>query len=133
MLLICYYIVQIVEKHKGNGRKNNMLDPEISNERKMREDQWLIKLRTVYPYGLNDSLNDHSSMKVVDTTGITALLFSPLPRTLSRPPRVHNHNNNTSQDSDSFFTKFLDLLNNRSHATNFLRRGLLSMNKMLLF
>ena len=127
------YVVQIVEKLKGNGRKNNMLDPEITKERKKREDQWMIKLRTVYPYGLNDSLNDQSSMKVVDTTGITALLFSPLPRTLSRPPRVHNHNNNTTQDSDSFFTKFFDLLaNNRGHAANFLRRGLLRMNKMNL-
>ena len=100
------YVVQIVEKLKGNGRKNNMLDPEITKERKKREDQWMIKLRTIYPYGLNDSLNNQSSMKVVDTTGITALLFSPLPRTLSRPPRVHNHNNNTTQDSDSFLQNF---------------------------
>ena len=63
-----------------------MLDPEITKERKKREDQWMFKLRTIYQYDLiNDSLNDQSSMKVVDTTGSTALLFSPFPRTLSRP------------------------------------------------
>ena len=27
------YVVQIVEKLKGNGRKNNMLDPEITSAR----------------------------------------------------------------------------------------------------
>ena len=33
------------------------MDWENTKERQKQEDQWMLKLRTVYPYGLNDSLN----------------------------------------------------------------------------
>ena len=56
------YFVQVVEKMSGSGRIGKEVDPQITKERRKREDQWMLKLRTVYPYGLNDALNE-----IVDT------------------------------------------------------------------
>lgn len=92
------YTVQVVEKLGGNGRLvNGEIDPEFTRERRELEDGWMIKLRTVYPYGLNDSLNStqdsnvqYSSREGVD--GIVGKLFPALPRQHSRPGRVHNKN-----------------------------------------
>ena len=39
--------------------------------------------------------------------------------TIFRTSRFHNHKNKTTQDSDSFFAKFVNLLANSGHAANF--------------
>ena len=51
--------VQIIEKLDGDGRNGGKcLDPRSTKERKERELHWMLKLRTVYPYGLNDRVGN---------------------------------------------------------------------------
>ena len=48
-----------MEKIEGNGKTaRNTLDSSITSRRKQREKPWLLKLRTIYPYCLNDCLVD---------------------------------------------------------------------------
>ena len=52
------HIIQVVEQMSSNGRlENGSIDLTIQKERKRREDGWMLKLRSVHPYGLNDGLN----------------------------------------------------------------------------
>ena len=92
------YFIQVVEQMSGNGRlANGEIDLGLAKERKRREDMWMLKLRTVYPYGLNDALNftpnsDEPYASREGVNGIVGKLFPRLPRILSYPKRVHNHN-----------------------------------------
>ena len=59
------FSVHIIEKLSGNGRlpshrKNvkGAVDPAITCLRRKKETDWMLKLRTVYPYGLNDRIGD---------------------------------------------------------------------------
>ena len=53
------YHVQILEKLEGNGRtERGALDASKTQERKAKEKEWMLKLRTVYPYGLYDRIGD---------------------------------------------------------------------------
>ena len=47
----CNFSYQILEKLNDN---DDNLDPAITKLRKTREDFWMKKLRTIYPYGLNE-------------------------------------------------------------------------------
>ena len=48
------YSVQIIEKLEGDGRtERNALNSQVTSLRKARETHWMLKLRTVYPFGLN--------------------------------------------------------------------------------
>ena len=51
--------VNIIEKLLGDGRDNDgKLDPAINRIRKKKETEWMLKLQTVYPFGLNDRIGD---------------------------------------------------------------------------
>ena len=51
------FSVQILEKIEGNGRTDRgAIDATQTAFRKQRELHWMLKLRTVYPYGLNDRI-----------------------------------------------------------------------------
>ena len=51
--------IQILEKLPGNGYlPSGEIDPEMMEIRKAREDIWIKKLRTIYPYGLNEKASD---------------------------------------------------------------------------
>ena len=53
------YTVQIIEKLEGTGRsERNVIKLDDSKYREKRELHWMLKLRTVYPYGLNDRVGD---------------------------------------------------------------------------
>ena len=59
------YNVQVFEVLNGNGRDiNNNVDPEVTTICREKETDWMLKLRTVYPYGLNDRIGNeyHSSL-----------------------------------------------------------------------
>ena len=48
------YSVQIIEKWQGNGRSSSgAIHLSQAVHRRKRETEWMLKLRTVYPYGLN--------------------------------------------------------------------------------
>ena len=50
------YNVKILETIKGNPKKNGKLDNTVTVLRRKREDYWMERLHTVYPYGLNNRL-----------------------------------------------------------------------------
>ena len=53
------YFVRIVEKLEGSGRDvNGEVDPSVTVIRRKKETEWMLKLRTVFPYGLNDRIGD---------------------------------------------------------------------------
>ena len=94
------YFVQVAERLAGDGRRaDGVIDPEFTKMRRNIEDSWMLKLRTVYPYGLNDDLNSPMNCKFpqYSSIGIIGKIFPPLPRQHARTWRTHNHNDHHSQ------------------------------------
>ena len=70
----------------------------------------MLRLRTVYPYGLNDDLNSSKNGKfpLYSTIGITGKIFPPLPRQhnrtgRTRTERTYNNNNAFEQNNNNNF------------------------------
>ena len=108
---------QILEKLPGTGyNTSGQLDPEMTKIRKAREDIWMKKLRTIYPYGLNEKASDKETDSSVLEPAI-GRLYPPLPRTTNRSSRSReNRNNHTSQIScHEFFDKLDYLLHHDIH------------------
>ena len=77
------YTVQILEKLPGTGRTaRGAIDPKVTCVRKSREDLWMLKLRTVYPYGLNDRCGD--DYMADQNNNLIGLKFPPLKRAFHR-------------------------------------------------
>ena len=57
-----YSVGKVLEKLDGNGRTaRGARDASITSKRKLREKEWMLKLRTVFSYGLNGWLCDDFS------------------------------------------------------------------------
>ena len=56
--------INILEKLCGDGRdKNGVVDSSITKIRREKETKYMLQLRTVYPFGLNDRIgNEYRSM-----------------------------------------------------------------------
>jgi len=53
------FSVNIIEKLPGDGRyEDNQMDPTVTSLRTKKEKNWMLTLRTVYPYGLNSRVGD---------------------------------------------------------------------------
>ena len=84
--------VQVIEEWDGNGRIDNdpqkKLCPSVAALRRKKETEWMLRLRTIYPYGLNMKVTDKSNMDKLDAVEgtIKGILFPPLPRSSVRPP-----------------------------------------------
>ena len=51
--------VNVTEKLPGSGRtEDTIMETSLNSLGKERELQWMFKLHTVYPYGLNDKIVD---------------------------------------------------------------------------
>ena len=101
---------QILEKLPGNGyNSSGELDPEMTKLRKSREDEWIKKLRTIYPYGLNEKASD----KETDSSTLQPAigkLFPPLPRSSRFIRSRDNRNNHSSNISCNDFFERLNYL-----------------------
>ena len=53
------FSVSILEVCEGEARKGKALDPVVTRKRREREGFWIKRLHTLYPYGLNDRLDDN--------------------------------------------------------------------------
>ena len=88
------YTVKIIEKLKGDGRDSNGdVDTSVTAIRRKKETAWMLKLRTVFPYGLNDRIgNEHMADK---GNSIICNQFPPLKRynkhTRARTKRKVSH------------------------------------------
>ena len=122
------YQVQILEKLEGNGRTaRGALDASQTSKRKARELYWMLKLRTVYPYGLNDRVGDE--FKTSDKEVLIGNKFPSLSRNHQRVGRG-SHKNKIVTNPNTFVKKFTSYLkHDLSNVINFARVSLLAMNK----
>ena len=102
----CEFSYQILEKLPGTGYdEGGKLDPEATKSRLTREDFWMKRLRTLYPYGLNEKAFDKKcDSKEVDTA--VGRYFPPLSRRTPRPARTRSrHHSHEVTSLCSFFEK----------------------------
>ena len=111
------YRYQILEKLPGSGYKNGQLDTETTMLRQSREDEWMKKLRTIYPYGLNEKASgkrtEINTQQMGTNTPVVGRMFPPLPRTGIRPSigRQNKNQRNPVITSDQFFTEIHNIFN----------------------
>ena len=104
----CYsFSYQIIEKLPGTGYdENGNLDEKWTKIRKDKEDIWIKKMRTIFPYGLNEKAKgkDNDSSVTHEAVGRSYKGFT-IPRSGPRPVRTRvNRNSNESIFScDTFF------------------------------
>ncbi len=67
--------MRILEKLEGNGRTGpgarDPLDPTSKRIRRAREKRWMLKLRTVFPFGLNDKVDGEWIRRSDDATPVS--------------------------------------------------------------
>ena len=121
------YTVQVLEVLAGTGRDmNGNMDPSVTKIRKGKEKNWMLKLRTVYPYGLNDMIGDEYRHNVTSPIGI---FFPSLPR----EDKTHVRKRFASKIGkplDTFLCDFDHILrNNLPSAMNFCRIYISSLKR----
>jgi len=118
------YTVHIIEKLHGSGRdKDGEVDKGITAVRKKIETNWMLKLRTVFPYGLNDRIGDEY-MTEKDCSNINSK-FPTLKRMKNRH-RVRSK----SFASSAFIQKHFIYIVNESLRTNL--RNSMNLIRVLL-
>lgn len=123
------YKVQILEKLEGNGRtERGAIDSKITSLRKSRELYWMLQLRTVYPYGLNDRVGNEFKR---DTSGsLIGLNFPSLKRPYPRRCRGTRRKGEMKLDHKTFLSHFKHKLKtDLKGCLNFIRRSISSMRK----
>ena len=125
---------QLLEKLPGNGyNSSGEVDPDMLKIRKAREDEWIKKLRTIYPYGLNESASDKETDSTVLHQAV-GKLYPPLPRSNRSYRSRESRNNHSSNISFSEFFELLDnLIRNSIHSSfNEIRKTLNLTSKKVL-
>jgi len=114
------YTVQIVEKLEGDSRtERRALDASCTAKRKSGELHWMLKLRTVFPYGLNDKIGSEYK---VETRSCIARRFPPLTRNFSRISRRANRKSSNGLSAKDFYCKLQEfLVSNIKDSLNFIR------------
>ena len=125
------------QKWKGHGRtEHGSIDLGLAVLRRKRETEWMFRLRTVYPYGLNDKVDiyneDNHCSRFDNDDDLVGRLFPSLPRYYHRDLR-YRHTNRTGQVHFNYET-FIDKLHHfittdLPNASNFIRIALSSTNK----
>ena len=108
-----FFTFQVLENMPGSGYlNNNEVDEEMAIRRKAREDLWMKRFRTIYPYGLNEkAVSKNSDAEAIEPA--IGKLYPSLERIRPRPKRVHKRGNNfKAQDINSIisFFQYLDTL-----------------------
>ena len=118
------YKVHIIEKLHGNGRaKRRAVDQEKTVLRKQRELYWMLELRTVFPYGLNDRIGDE--YKKENAHYAVGKLFSTLKRKYPRLSRGNKRSADSKQSYQEFVDKFDTILvTDLKESLNFIRKSL---------
>lgn len=108
------FIYQILEKLPGTGYDQfGDLDLEVAKTRREKEEIWMKKLRTIYPYGLNEKAKgkDTNASQITHAVG---RLFPPLARHGDRQCRTRLSRNEKQSvlSCDAFFAKLDNLIHN---------------------
>ena len=131
------YSVQKIEKWQANGRTNSgAIDLGEAVLTKKRETEWTLKLRTVYPYGLNEKVDiyddDNNVKKFKSDDGIAGKLFPSLPRLFQMDQTCRNLNRKGINILN--YKQFITSINNYlkddlPNALNYIRVSLASTKK----
>ena len=133
------YTVQIIENWRGNGRtERNSIDLGIASLRRKRESEWILKLRTVYPFGLNErvdlSIENESfdSWEFKNGEDMISRHFPSLPRQFVRNIGARHANRRGINDFD--YNAFLNnleiwLTSDLPNTANNIRISLASLKK----
>ena len=107
---------QILEKLPGDGYNSlGEVDPDMLTIRKAREDEWIKKMRTIYPYGLNERASEKETDSSVLHQAV-GRLFPPLPRSNRSYRSRTSRNNHTSRiTSETFFEIVENLIHDDIH------------------
>jgi len=84
---------QIIEKLPGTGYTNGELDEGMTKIRKEHENDWIKRLRTIFPYGLNEKADGKETNSSIIHHAV-GKLFPPIPRSGERPIRSRSNKNN---------------------------------------
>ena len=123
------YTVHIIEKLHGSGRhEGGEIDSAITTVRRKKETDWMLRLRTVSPHGLNDRIGDEY-MSDKDCYNIN----SKFP-TLKRNKVRHRVRSKTFTSSDFISKNFIYIINesfrtNLRNSMNLIRVLLSSLKK----
>ena len=124
------YKVQILEKLQGNGRTaRGALDPSITQFRKSKETEWIRRLRTAYPYGLNDKIGEYTSRS---DNSFIATKFPSLNRNYSRIRGIKHVKSNVLSGKEFLHKLNRYLLYHIPNTMNFIRTSVASLNKKSL-
>ena len=107
---------------------------EEESKRVQKENEWILKLRTVYPYGLNEKLSGKSNMEKLESVegNVKGILFPPLPRSFERPRIVSRaaRSNNKNFDPLLFIDNIKnDFANNKPNVSYNTRVNIFSLRK----
>ena len=81
------FSVQVLQIFLGTGRMDsNEVDPSQTSDRVSVEENWMVKLRTVYPYGLNDRCKGKYWTDKPEEVYTARSLFVKLDRSTNNPP-----------------------------------------------
>ena len=109
------YSYQIIEKLPGTGYKDGAIDEAMTKIRKDKEDVWIKKIITIFPYGLCEKARgkDNDCSIVHEAVGRSYNGF-PLPRAGARPirSRINRNIKNSIVSCDDFFSTLENLLLN---------------------
>ena len=109
------YSVQIIEKWQANGKTSHgAIDLGQDVLRRKTETEWMLKLGTEYPYGLNENVDIGEEDKTVKwfkiDDGIVQKLFPSLPRLFPRHQKRRHVNRKGINISN--YKQFITNLNN---------------------
>ena len=110
------YSYQIIEKLPGTGYKEDgTIDEAMMKIRKDKEDVWIKKIRTIFPYGLCEKARgkENDSSIVHEAVGRSYKGFT-LPRTGTRPVRnrIKRNRKQSIVSCDDFFLTLENLFSN---------------------
>ena len=131
------YSAQIMEKWQGNGRTSHYaIDLGEAVLRRKRETEWMLRLRTLYPYGLNEKVNicedDKNVKRFKIDVGIVQKLFPNLPRLFKRDQTCRHVNRKGINilNCKQFITNLKNYLkDDLSYALNYTRVSLACIKK----
>ena len=115
------YTVQVIEALPENTT--------VTSRRK-KETEWILKLRTAFPYGLNDKIGEDVQRNDDKPVGIS---FPSLKRNKNHPVRSKNHAFSKNNSVKSFLNLFKNkLINDLKSCLNFGRSIISSLSKSKL-
>ena len=129
------FTFQVIENLEGTGRTNDnkKSDPASVSGRRTRETEWILALRTAYPYGLNEKIEESGDLNRLrqENDGIIGKKFPKLPRSTIR---IGGQGSSKTDYSSFNHQQFLDTLVEKlqkdiRNAPNFIRIALYSMHK----